>query len=131
VTLQKTGSVPRAKYRARYSSSAACEAAPRSNSASTMAGGMGVRKNVHVENFAAHRENLEKMFKFTRGNLARMAIFGIAVPVLAYKAICGEMETPGHAVGRGPERFGLPRRYFGRSNVSSAPMPESAAAHEE
>lgn len=56
-----------------------------------MAGGMGVRKNVHIEEWVARRENLEQYFKFTRGAWARFAVFGIAVPYFAYRSIVYEM----------------------------------------
>jgi hypothetical protein len=59
-----------------------------------MAGGMGVRKNVHIENWAAYRENCEHVFKFTRGAWARLAIFGFAVPYAAYRAIIYELVRP-------------------------------------
>lgn len=45
---------------------------------------MGVRKNIHIENWASYRENCEHYFKFSRGNWARLAVFGIAVPIACY-----------------------------------------------
>lgn len=51
---------------------------------------MGVKKNIHIENWAGRRENLEHYFKYSRGNWARLAIFGVAVPVLCYNAIVAE-----------------------------------------
>lgn len=51
---------------------------------------MGVRKNIHIEDWASRRENLEHVFKYTKGNWARLAVFGIAVPILFYKGICSE-----------------------------------------
>jgi hypothetical protein len=96
-----------------------------------MAGGMGVRKNVHIEHFASYRENLEHVFKFSRGNWARLAVFGIAVPIFLYNAITGELETPGQSVGRGPEKFGLRRHYMGRKDVVPAPVPSSTVAGDE
>lgn len=56
-----------------------------------MAGGMGVRKNVHIEEWAAFRENCEHVFKFSRANWARLAVFGFAVPAVAYYAITKEL----------------------------------------
>lgn len=55
-----------------------------------MVGGMGVRKNVHIENWASFRENCEYAFKFSRANWARIAVFGVAVPICAYKLIVYE-----------------------------------------
>lgn len=52
---------------------------------------MGVRKNVHIENWAGLRENLEHTFKFSRSNWAKLAIFGIAVPFGFYKLIVNEL----------------------------------------
>lgn len=56
-----------------------------------MAGGMGVRKNVHIEQWAGYRENCEHVFKFSKANWARFAVFGIAVPVGLYVWIASEM----------------------------------------
>lgn len=56
-----------------------------------MAGGMGVRKNIHIENWASYRENCEHYFKFSRGNWTRLAIFGFGVPIAAYLAITSEL----------------------------------------
>lgn len=56
-----------------------------------MTGGMGVHKNVHIEEWVAKRENLEQFFKFTKGAFARFAFFGIAVPYGAYRAIIYEL----------------------------------------
>lgn len=56
-----------------------------------MAGGMGVRKNVHIEEWASFRENCEHVFKFSKANWARLAVFGIAVPVGLYVWITKEM----------------------------------------
>jgi hypothetical protein len=53
--------------------------------------GFGTQKNVHIENWAAFRENCEHSFKFTRSNWAKFLVFGIGVPFLAYIAIAGEM----------------------------------------
>ncbi len=51
---------------------------------------MGVRKNIHIENWASYRENCEHFFKFSRANWARFAVFGIIVPVALYKGIVTE-----------------------------------------
>lgn len=56
-----------------------------------MAGGMGVRKNVHIENWASFRENCEHVFKFSKSNWARLAVFGIALPVAFYRLIVNEL----------------------------------------
>lgn len=56
-----------------------------------MAGGMSVRKNVHIESWAAFRENCEHSFRFTRGAWARFAVFGIGVPYAAYRLIIYEL----------------------------------------
>jgi hypothetical protein len=53
--------------------------------------GFGTRKNIHIENWAAFRENCEYSFKFSRANWARLFVFGIGFPVLAYVAIATEM----------------------------------------
>ncbi|PXF40322.1 hypothetical protein BWQ96_09978 [Gracilariopsis chorda] len=78
-----------------------------------MAGGMGVRKNVHIEEWAGFRENCEHVFKFSKANWARLAVFGIAVPVGLYVWITKEMLSEGHSVGLGPERLGYQRKYMG------------------
>ncbi|EYU29632.1 hypothetical protein MIMGU_mgv1a017385mg [Erythranthe guttata] len=52
-----------------------------------MGGGMEMRKNHWIEEWATARENLEHHFRWTRRNLALAGIFGIAVPVLVYKGI--------------------------------------------
>lgn len=49
-----------------------------------MPGGMGVKKNIHIEEWASFRENCEHVFKFSKANFARLAVFGIAVPVGMY-----------------------------------------------
>lgn len=59
-----------------------------------MAGGMGVKKNIHIEQWAAFRENCEYVFKFSKANWARFAVFGIAVPVGMYIAMTKEMVRP-------------------------------------
>lgn len=51
---------------------------------------MGVRKNIHIEDWASRRENLEHVFKYSKGNWARLAVWGVAVPFLFYKGICAE-----------------------------------------
>jgi hypothetical protein len=53
--------------------------------------GFGTRKNIHIENWAAFRENCEYSFKFNRANWARFFVFGIGVPVLAYVVIATDM----------------------------------------
>lgn len=55
-----------------------------------MTGGMRVKKNIHIENWVAHRENIELYFKFSRGNWAGFLVFGIGVPVALYAAITSE-----------------------------------------
>lgn len=54
-----------------------------------MAGGLGVKENVHVEKWAHMREHLELGFKFSK-NAGKLAVFGVAVPVLVYAACVGE-----------------------------------------
>lgn len=56
-----------------------------------MAGGMEVHKNAYVEAWGYQMENLEKTFRFTRRNIAICLIFGVAVPLITYKGITGEM----------------------------------------
>ncbi|KAJ7545360.1 hypothetical protein O6H91_09G116800 [Diphasiastrum complanatum] len=55
-----------------------------------MAGGMEVKKNVHVEEWGAYRENLEKAFRFNRRTIGYGLCFGIAVPLILYKGILAE-----------------------------------------
>lgn len=55
-----------------------------------MAGGMGVVKNKHIEDWGTARENLEKAFRFTRRNITIALVFGIAVPFLTYQGVTGE-----------------------------------------
>lgn len=53
---------------------------------------MGVRKNPFVEEWAYKRENSEiYLFKYSRANWARLAVFGIGVPVGLYYLITSEM----------------------------------------
>lgn len=52
---------------------------------------MGVKKNIHIENWAGFRENAEHYFKYNRSNFARLAIFGIGVPVGFYVWITKEL----------------------------------------
>lgn len=52
---------------------------------------MGVRKNIHIENWAGFRENCEHVFKFSKSNWARFAVFGVALPVAFYKLIVYEL----------------------------------------
>lgn len=52
---------------------------------------MGVRKNIHIEEWASFRENCEHVFKFSKANWARLAVFGVGVPVLAYVLITKEL----------------------------------------
>lgn len=54
-------------------------------------GGMGVRKNVFIEEWAGRRENLEHVFRYSKGNWARLAVFGIGVPLAVYHCTCSEM----------------------------------------
>lgn len=56
-----------------------------------MVGGMGVRKNVHIEEWAAFRENCEHSFKFSRANWARLGVFGFAFPIGVYILISREI----------------------------------------
>ncbi|KAJ7545361.1 hypothetical protein O6H91_09G116800 [Diphasiastrum complanatum] len=57
-----------------------------------MAGGMEVKKNVHVEEWGAYRENLEKAFRFNRRTIGYGLCFGIAVPLILYKGILAEFK---------------------------------------
>lgn len=56
-----------------------------------MAGGMGVRKNEHIEHWAWRRENAEFFFKYSRANWARLAVFGFGVPLAVYHIIVNEI----------------------------------------
>lgn len=56
----------------------------------TMVRDMGVKKNIHIENWASYRENCEHYFKFSQANWRRLAVFGFAVPVLLYIGITNE-----------------------------------------
>lgn len=78
-----------------------------------MARGMGVEKNVHIENWAAFRENCEHVFKFSKANWARLFVYGFGVPIGIYFLTIQEFKTEGHTVGEGPERFGMKRKYLG------------------
>ncbi|KAK8928520.1 hypothetical protein KSP39_PZI017179 [Platanthera zijinensis] len=74
-----------------------------------MAGGMGVNKNKHIEDWNHARENLEYTFRWSRRNLALVGIFGIAVPILIYKGIVNEFVKSLHMQdedwGRPPTKF--------------------------
>lgn len=56
-----------------------------------MAGGMGVQKNSFIEAWASRRENLEHHFKYSRGNWARLIVFGFGVPIAIYVMATKEM----------------------------------------
>ncbi|KAJ7531310.1 hypothetical protein O6H91_14G039700 [Diphasiastrum complanatum] len=70
-----------------------------------MAGGMEVKKNVHVEEWGAHRENLEKFFRFNRRTIGYGVFFGIAVPLILYKGIVMEFHKQDQDAGRSPRKF--------------------------
>ncbi|KAJ7545362.1 hypothetical protein O6H91_09G116900 [Diphasiastrum complanatum] len=70
-----------------------------------MAGGMEVKKNVHVEEWGAYRENLEKAFRFNRRTIGYGLCFGIAVPLILYKGILAEFHKQDHEAGRAPRKF--------------------------
>nr|CAD1834032.1 unnamed protein product [Ananas comosus var. bracteatus] len=78
-------------------------------------GGMEVNKNRWIEDWNAARENLEIKFRWTRRNLAIVGIFGVAVPILVYKAssansIC-KMRTLGGLTGSSSEDDGNGRKF--------------------
>jgi hypothetical protein len=54
-----------------------------------MAGGVGVKANVHVEKWAHMREHVELGFKF-KNRMGTLAVFAVAVPLLVYTATVGE-----------------------------------------
>ncbi|KAG0615048.1 hypothetical protein M758_5G010400 [Ceratodon purpureus] len=70
-----------------------------------MAGGMDLHKNVHIENWGAARENLEKTFRFTRRNITLALIFGIAVPFVTYQGVTGEFHKQDAQAGHPPRKF--------------------------
>eukprot|EP00959_Pyramimonas_sp_CCMP1952_P425778 8918384-Pyramimonas_sp.AAC.1 len=55
-----------------------------------MGGGVAVKNNVHIENWAHMREHLELGFKFTPKNLMRIGIWAVAVPLVTYSVIQNE-----------------------------------------
>eukprot|EP00241_Pyramimonas_parkeae_P013607 CAMPEP_0114236046 /NCGR_PEP_ID=MMETSP0058-20121206/6599_1 /TAXON_ID=36894 /ORGANISM="Pyramimonas parkeae, CCMP726" /LENGTH=70 /DNA_ID=CAMNT_0001347897 /DNA_START=104 /DNA_END=316 /DNA_ORIENTATION=+ len=69
-----------------------------------MAGGLGVKENVHVEKWAHMREHLELGFKFSK-NAGKLAMFGVAVPVLVYAACVGEFRVMDKMAGRSEKKF--------------------------
>jgi len=75
-----------------------------------MAGGMSVKKNVHIENWASYRENSEHFIKWNGRTLLKMGVFGVVVPVLLYRAIVFDLSTVEQ--GRGPEQFKRERSYW-------------------
>lgn len=48
---------------------------------------MVVKKNIHIENWVANRETLERTFRVNRSTMLRLFVFAIAVPVAAHEAI--------------------------------------------
>ncbi|KAL8034320.1 hypothetical protein ABFX02_12G020100 [Erythranthe guttata] len=70
-----------------------------------MGGGMEMRKNHWIEEWATARENLEHHFRWTRRNLALAGIFGIAVPVLFYKGIVKDFHMQDEDAGRPHRKF--------------------------
>nr|PNR37144.1 hypothetical protein PHYPA_020251 [Physcomitrium patens] len=70
-----------------------------------MAGGMGVVKNKHIEDWGTARENLEKAFRFTRRNITIALVFGIAVPFLTYQGVTGEFHNQDMAAEKPPRKF--------------------------
>ncbi|KAL5550480.1 hypothetical protein UlMin_000656 [Ulmus minor] len=55
-----------------------------------MGGGMETNKNKFIEDWSSARENLEHNFRWSRRNLALVGLFGIALPIFAYKGIVCE-----------------------------------------
>ncbi|KAL5550494.1 hypothetical protein UlMin_000670 [Ulmus minor] len=55
-----------------------------------MGGGMETNKNKFIEDWSSARENLEHNFRWSRRNLALVGLFGIALPIFAYKGIVRE-----------------------------------------
>lgn len=51
---------------------------------------MGAKKNVHIENWAAFRENCEHVFEVSLKNLSIFGVAGVAVPYLIYRTIIDE-----------------------------------------
>jgi hypothetical protein len=63
-----------------------------------MAGGVAVKPNVHIENWAHMREHLELGFRFTPKNVMRIGIWAVAVPVITYSIISQEFVSIGPAL---------------------------------
>ncbi|KAL5550489.1 hypothetical protein UlMin_000665 [Ulmus minor] len=55
-----------------------------------MGGGMETNKNKFIEDWSSVKENLEHNFRWSRRNLALVGLFGIALPIFAYKGIVRE-----------------------------------------
>jgi hypothetical protein len=73
-----------------------------------MAGGVGVKANVHVEKWATMREHVEVGFKF-KNRWGTLAVFAVAVPLLVYTATVGEFvrASPAAPPSAPPPGFGL------------------------
>lgn len=73
---------------------------------------MGVKKNVHIENWASFRENCEHVFEVSLKNLGIFGVAGVAVPYCIYQSIIHEQMH--REEGRGTERYvGHTRRFLG------------------
>jgi hypothetical protein len=53
-------------------------------------GGLDVHHNKYIEEWATKRENIEKVFKFNRASLSRIAVFGVVIPFVIYKVTVAE-----------------------------------------
>ncbi|CAM6116996.1 unnamed protein product [Calypogeia fissa] len=71
-----------------------------------MVGGMEVRSNKFVEQWAAHRENLELYFRFNRRTIPICLTFGVFVPVLTYYGIVAEFKKQDKLEGRSRKFLG-------------------------
>lgn len=58
---------------------------------------MGVKKNVHIENWASFRENCEHVFEVSLKNLGIFGVAGVAVPYCIYQSIIHEQVRLGVA----------------------------------
>lgn len=62
---------------------------------------LGVKKNVHIEEWASFRENCEHVFQVSLKNLGVFAVAGVGVPYCVYRAIIHEQVRCGPLAGAG------------------------------
>mmetsp|Transcript_1165 Transcript_1165/g.2176 ORF Transcript_1165/g.2176 Transcript_1165/m.2176 type:complete len:90 (+) Transcript_1165:80-349(+) len=87
-------------------------------------GGFDVKKNVHIENWATMRENINSTFRFTAKNNFAIFVTGALIPYLIYKGILIEFKC----LAEDPEnglfnKFGQENRFLG-GHYTKKELPE-------